>query len=319
MAFLLIQQRPEFQIPEDYRNWRLDPNGGGAGSLGIVKKFVGPDGFTAHAIKKYTNPYESDDRLELIQREITHLRAINHSNIVQLIGTYSVGKDLYHITIHCGTPLNKIIEEGRYSIDDAKKWIKDLLRAIEHLHAKDIIHRNLHPGNMCVDGNGKLTLLGLGKSRTKPQNRNLAITRERGTDPYMPLECLVDWVGQYDEKVDIWSVAVLLCELISGQPLFSGPQVKNKLKLLIEYCGIIQDNVLEKMESPTDRKALGEFSRKCERKDFIPLILKSLKTGRSISETDVLTNEGPLRHFLENTLQFDPDYRMSATECLVNL
>ncbi|GMR43957.1 hypothetical protein PMAYCL1PPCAC_14152, partial [Pristionchus mayeri] len=148
-----------------------------------------------------------------------------------------------------GEPLSKKIEEGNCSMREVKQWTRELIQALQHLHSNGVILRNLQPGKICIDSNNKLTIIGFGKARVI--DRSSQITKESGTEGCMAFEQAVDWVGDgstqtYDERADIWSVAAILCELISGKPLFCGPDVKNSLKRQIELCGAIEDTVLIK-------------------------------------------------------------------------
>ncbi|GMS98722.1 hypothetical protein PENTCL1PPCAC_20898, partial [Pristionchus entomophagus] len=134
---------------------------------------------------------------QLLRRELNLLRNIQHDNIVRLLGLYMDNGDIYHVTEFCGEPLRTKIEQGQYSMDHAKKWTRELLRALQHLHSM-IIHRNMHTGNMCIDANNKLILLGFGKARIMESRKSMtAIT---GTHPYMPIELMVEWKGAYDKK-----------------------------------------------------------------------------------------------------------------------
>ncbi|GMS82267.1 hypothetical protein PENTCL1PPCAC_4442, partial [Pristionchus entomophagus] len=224
---------PSFYLPERFSGWKLNPVGGGGGTLGTVKKLDSPDGTRSIAVKKFSNPFESIERAKLILRELNLLRTIEHKNIVRLVDSYNVENgtetSLYHITVYCGTPLNEIIAHGKYWMELVKKWTTELLRAVQHLHSNGVIHRNLNPGNICIDDRNKLTLLGyfspniietsivklgFGMARVIEENKNKNMTSERGKQQYSAIELIAEWNEQYDEKVDIWSVSVILCRLL---------------------------------------------------------------------------------------------------------
>ncbi|GMS83354.1 hypothetical protein PENTCL1PPCAC_5529, partial [Pristionchus entomophagus] len=312
---------PPFHIPLSYSGWNVDNGGGGAGSLGTVKKFDSPDGSRSVAVKRFSTPFQTRDRAQLILRELNLLRTINHENIVHLIECYTVEngptdmESIYHITDYCGEPLRRKIDAGQYSMDHAKKWTRELLRAVQHLHSNGVIHRNLQPDNICIDSCNKLTLIGFGNARTIDRRANM--TALRGTQPYTSIEQLVDWRGAYDEKVDIWSVSAILCELITGQPFFiSENQSATSLKVQIEFCGQIGQAVLNRIANEADRQNLDVYSRRYERKDFIAILRSRMLFNRSIGDVDILANEDSLRDFIEHTLQFDPDCRMPADRAL---
>ncbi|GMR43953.1 hypothetical protein PMAYCL1PPCAC_14148, partial [Pristionchus mayeri] len=317
--FHLIQQSPPFNVPISIRNWTVDHRCNAAGSLGILKKLDSPDGSQSIMIKKFMNPYKTEERAQLVLRELNCLRTINHSHIARMRGSYTVndgfdnGISIYHITNYAGKPLIDKIEEGKYSMADVKKWMRELVEALQHLHSNGVIFRNLHPRNICIDNNNNLTLTGFGKARVI--NRSNVMTKERGTDPYMSIEQQVDWVGPYDEKVDIWSVGAIFCELILGDAIFSGKSIKNFLKLQMEYCGPVPESVLQRMLE-TDRAPIEQRNAISDRKDFIVILRDRMKNGRTIGVAQLMENEEPLRDFIEHTLQFDPHLRMSAEAAL---
>ncbi|GMR43965.1 hypothetical protein PMAYCL1PPCAC_14160, partial [Pristionchus mayeri] len=152
----------------------------------------------------------------------------------------------YHITEYCGPDLETIIAKGGYAMEHVKSWMRDLLSALKYINSLGISHRNLKPKKMCINMNGdkigKLTLTGI----KSPDLRNNK-TGSRGHEPYKAIEVHVEWKDKdYDEKVDIWSMAVIFCELLTGVSLFSGPNFKNVLKVMIQLCGPVDEAVLKK-------------------------------------------------------------------------
>ncbi|GMS83359.1 hypothetical protein PENTCL1PPCAC_5534 [Pristionchus entomophagus] len=144
------------------------------------------------------------------------------------------------------------------------------------------------------------------------------MTANRGTQPYSPIELLMEELsGAYDEKVDIWSVSALLCELITGHQLF-GNESGNSLKVQIEYCGQVDQVVINKIGKEMDRRNLELYSTGKKRRDFIQILRSTMKPNRNIKDSDILVNEDNLRAFINQTLQFDPERRMSADRALAH-
>ncbi|GMR34964.1 hypothetical protein PMAYCL1PPCAC_05159, partial [Pristionchus mayeri] len=228
------------------------------------------------------------------------------------IAEESGSKFIYHITIYCGEPLTKKIEEGKYSMEHVKCWTRQLLQALQHLHMNDVVFRDLDHKNICIDVNNKLTLTGFGKSRVLDKDNSM--TADRGVAPFMPIEYFLKWTEPYDEKGDVWAATTILCEMLSGHPLFAGEKVKNTLKRQMDLCSPVEAHVLAKIHDDNVRRQLETFNKKCERKDLISTLRG--KKGRGITDEDILKNEEQLRSFIDNTLQFDAALRMSAEEAL---
>ncbi|GMR43948.1 hypothetical protein PMAYCL1PPCAC_14143, partial [Pristionchus mayeri] len=320
---VLAQNSSTFYIPNEFADNRIDKNYNFSGSFKVVRKFDAADGTRSVLIVKFQNPFESISRAKWVYREIHFLRTLNHEHIVKLCRTYKVDEDktdspsIYYIIDYCGVQLHEKIEEGRYSMELVKTWTTELLRAIVYLHSKGIIHGNLHPGNICIDAANKLTISGFGNAHESiVDSSNNENAEAESISIYMPIEQLISWSGEYDEKVDVWSVATILCELILGQQLFHGETSGEILKSQIQQCGKIDTGFLKKITSETKREFIVQFSRKHERMDFIDFLKGKLKPERGISDRGMLESEDYLRTFIDRTLQFNPENRMSAQTAL---
>ncbi|GMR34975.1 hypothetical protein PMAYCL1PPCAC_05170, partial [Pristionchus mayeri] len=321
--FVLAQNSPIFYIPNEFVEYRIDKSYNFSGSFKAVRKFDAADFSTSVLIVKFQNPFEPISRAKWVYREIHYLRTCEHVNIVKLCRTYKVDEEkidspsIYYIIDYCGVQLRKKIEEGRYSIQLAKKWTTELLRTVSYLHSQGIIHGNLHPDNMCIDATNKLTISGFGSSHESiidPLNHEIAVSES--VSIYMPIEQLVEWSEAYDEKVDVWSIAIILCELLTGKHLFNGDTSGDLLKSQIQCCGKIDAGLLKKVTSETKRDFIARYSRKFEKRDFIPMLKSALKPERGIDYMGMLESEDYLRTFIDRTLQFNPENRMSALTAL---
>ncbi|GMR34982.1 hypothetical protein PMAYCL1PPCAC_05177, partial [Pristionchus mayeri] len=117
---------------------------GAAGGYNIIRKFNSPDCSPSIAVKKIKTPFVSKDRAALVLRELNLLKSLQlngHPNIVRLIEMYTVDEtardiqSVYHITEHCGSPLSTLMENPVYSMERVKKWILELLSALQHIHS----------------------------------------------------------------------------------------------------------------------------------------------------------------------------------------
>ncbi|GMS82746.1 hypothetical protein PENTCL1PPCAC_4921, partial [Pristionchus entomophagus] len=316
---------PSIHIPKAYINYRLDDTFIGKSTRNLVRKFDAPDGSSSIIVKKFYKPFDDVDRAKLTLRELNLLRTLRHPNVVRMVDKYTTDEKeaqleaIYHITLHCGVPLSTIISEGCYTMARVKRWTRDLLSALQYINSIEVAHRNLNPDSMCISAaNDQLTLLGFGKARVL--NRAEINTQGRGKDAYMALEMRVDWNDVYDESVDMWSVGVILCEMLTGKKLFdcAAKNTKNIIQLFLKYCGPVPEVVYSKMTNQLDRSQYAKFEALGgQRQDFIQ-ILKDKAGGSNMIGKDAIANEAHLKDFLDHTVQYDRKDRMSAAKALAH-
>ncbi|KAF8361622.1 hypothetical protein PRIPAC_88545 [Pristionchus pacificus] len=226
---------------------------------------------------------------------------------------------LYHVTLHAGISLTKVIASGWYSMNHVKNWTRELLSALLYLNSLEIICHDLRPDKICInDKTHQLTLLEFGKMPHQIHGPQPFIVL-KGYEHYQAIEALVHWNGPLDKKVDIWSVSVILFELITGKTLFP-KTVIFPVWTMIEYCGV--DNyVLSKLRYDAEREELQEASKDVTRIDFIALLICSLEATKEeerVIQTSDIDNEMHLRDFIDSTLRLADYERMSADEAIVH-
>lgn len=121
----------------------------------------------------------------------------------------------------------------KFDVARAKLYAAEVLLALEFLHAKDIIYRDLKPENILVDKDGhlKLTDFGLSKEAVKGVGAENGTTTFCGTPEYLAPEILQS-VG-HGKGVDWWSLGVLLCEMLTGDPPFYHANVQKMYRNIL--------------------------------------------------------------------------------------
>ncbi len=130
-----------------------------------------------------------------------------------------------------GTPLDKRIERGVVPADEALGVIEGILLGIQHAHTRGIVHRDLKPPNVIVvdDGGVKRPVIldfGIAKvlDDTGVESAGGARTKmaaRLGTPEYMSPEQVAS-SAQVDARSDIWSIGVILHELLTAMPPYVG-------------------------------------------------------------------------------------------------
>ncbi|GMR62043.1 hypothetical protein PMAYCL1PPCAC_32238 [Pristionchus mayeri] len=148
------------------------------------------------------------------------------------------------------------------------------------------------------------------------------MTQGPGSGYYRPIETIAfghanDRHVSYNEKVDIWSIGAILCEMITGRILFKAvpPKMDNPVTAL-NICGPIPNIVIDQhVKHEPSRKYLRDKSLKAVRMDFLKHFVD---TGRPWLTKEVLQNGIHLVNFIDRTIAFDHTERMDVDEALAH-
>lgn len=177
------------------------------------------------------------------EREFQVLSTLYHENIINLRCTYVTEKNVFMVTevVHGGELLERITEEGSYSEADARRIIVQILRAVEYLHSKKVVHRDIKLENILMsDRSPKATvkLIDFGLSRLPQDGSEMRTIC--GSPLYVAPEILDMNLSDtaYTPAVDMWSVGVILFILLSGYSPFDHDDEEQLFKNIKEgvYC-----------------------------------------------------------------------------------
>jgi serine/threonine-protein kinase len=174
----------------------------------------------------------NQERLDRFQREARTLAALDHPNIVHLYSVEHAG-DVHFLTMQLikGERLSERIPKKGMPMDEFFEIAIPLADALRAAHEKGITHRDLKPSNVMVDSEDRVKVLdfGLAKLRLPDQDPDSserpteAKTQEGvvlGTVPYMSPEQVQG--QQIDHRTDIFSLGILLYEMLAGVRPFQG-------------------------------------------------------------------------------------------------
>jgi protein-serine/threonine kinase len=150
-----------------------------------------------------------------IERDL--LVNINCPFIVEIKFAFQDKENLYIITefLQGGELFFHLHKEKRFTNDKAKFYVAEIVVAIEYLHKKKIVYRDLKPENVLISDTGhvKLTDFGLSKIFKKSKEKAYTIC---GTPQYLAPEVILSENG-YDSTIDWWSLGCVLYELLIGR------------------------------------------------------------------------------------------------------
>ncbi|MEA3245937.1 MAG: protein kinase [Gemmatimonadota bacterium] len=192
----------------------------GVGGMGMVFKAVDTELGEVIAIKTLKQELLGEDpsALERFKSEIRLARRISHRNVVR---THDLGESggVYYITMEYveGRSLKDlIVSRGRLPVPVTLSVAKQLCRALEVAHDEGVIHRDIKPQNMVVQGDGVLKVMDFGIARLA--KRKEGVTQHGmvvGTPEYMAPEQLMG--DEIDARADLYAVGCVLYECLTGK------------------------------------------------------------------------------------------------------
>lgn len=121
-----------------------------------------------------------------------------------------------------GRLLRDIMDDGPVPVEDALRYVDGILEALEYSHQAGVVHRDIKPGNVMVTTTGRVKVMDFGIARavTDSQATIAETTRIIGTAAYLSPEQAKGETA--DARTDLYSVGIVLYELITGQQPFRG-------------------------------------------------------------------------------------------------
>lgn len=117
---------------------------------------------------------------------------------------------------------------------DSRFYIAEIVLAVEQLHQMGIIYRDLKPENVLLDKDGHIKLTDFGFAKVMKNIKNDRTYTNCGTPGYCAPEVMLDIGHTY--KADIWSIGILICELIGGFTPFQSKDEARNPKMIMEKC-----------------------------------------------------------------------------------
>jgi serine/threonine protein kinase len=187
-----------------------------------------------HALKLLDPELATSDRMrERFLTEGRILAQLRHPNLVPVTDVLAepparVGLVMDYVE---GQPLDRLVQAGALARTDAVRIIRGLLDGMQHAHDRGIVHRDLKPANVIVvsepDGLRPVVLdFGIAKvlgdnQVSTGERRETRMSARMGTPEYMSPE-QIESSAKVDVRADIWSLGVILWELLAGAPPFVG-------------------------------------------------------------------------------------------------
>jgi eukaryotic-like serine/threonine-protein kinase len=268
----------------------------GSGGMGEVYLATDMTAGRKAALKLLPMRFTGDaERLKRFKQEARAVVALNHPNILTI---YEIGED--HSTHYIaselieGETLRQRLLRGRIEVGEAVDVAIQAASALAAAHEAGIVHRDINPGNIMLRRDGYVKVLDFGIAKLSeqegpmPKGEALLLVQTNlgsvlGTVPYMSPEQARG--VPVDKGTDIWSLGVVLYEMVTGHQPFTGGTPRE-----------VMTSILEKEQSP-----LATYNKQTptELRQIIGKTLRKDRTERYQSVSEMLQALKNLRHKLE--------------------
>jgi len=170
------------------------------------------------------------------EQERQALALMDHPNIARVLdaGATETGRPFFVMELVKGDPIVEYCDKNNLSIEDRLDLFAQVCQAVQHAHTKGIIHRDIKPSNILVstqDGrpHTKVIDFGIAKATASKLTEKTLFTEHKaliGTPEYMSPE-QAEGNLDIDTRTDVYSLGVLLYELLTGTTPFTGKELRS--------------------------------------------------------------------------------------------
>jgi len=176
-----------------------------------------------YAVKGFHLNGVSGEKMQQLEAECEIFLSMDHPHVSRLVDVYESESQL-HLVMECmegGELFERLSQRKRFSEKDSANAVYQMLLAINYIHAKGIVHRDLKLENFLYESSDTdhLKLIDFGFSHIWEPNTKMALSC--GTLAYVAPEVLKK---SYTSKCDLWSLGVILFILLAGYMPFSGAE-----------------------------------------------------------------------------------------------
>jgi serine/threonine protein kinase/tetratricopeptide (TPR) repeat protein len=235
----------------------------GHGGMGIVYKAEDTELNITVALKIIRPVYSSDSRfIEQFKKETLTARSVSNKNVIRIHDLGEANNTKYISMEYIkGQNLRDLIKtSGSLSIDTAVNLSRQLCEAIGAAHQKGIVHQDLKPSNIMVDGAGQAYVMDFGLARSFYRTEGGAEKSLTGTPKYMSPEQVK--MEKIDQRADIYALGTIMYEMLTGRHPFKAESPEEFMQMHVE-----KSPVPPSRQNPRIRSQLEKIILKCLEKD----------------------------------------------------
>lgn len=178
----------------------------------------------------------SEEQRRRFAKEARAAAGLRHPGIVAIhdVGD-AAGVPYFTMDYLPGKNLAQRLSLGPFAADEAAQLIRDAARALHYLHGHGVLHRDIKPGNLLFDAQGRLVLGDFGLARQEEDASMQTVSNDLlGTLRYMPPEQAFGPAKELSPRSDVYSMGAVLYEMVCGKPAITASGHAGMLLALLE-------------------------------------------------------------------------------------
>ena len=238
----------------------------GRGGMGVIYRARQRHSRRIVALKRILSAHaDSQETLMRFRREAQAAANLDHPNILPI---YEVSQSeealpFFSMKFAAGGSLLEAATTLRDEPRRAVAMMAKVSRAVQYAHEQGILHRDLKPGNILLDGRGEPMVSDFGLAKwLEPTGRLTRTPGVFGTPGYIAPEQANGWAGELTSAADVYSLGAVLFDLLTGRPPFTGEHALKTIQQATEMPA----PKLRSLEPALDRD-LETICEKCLERD----------------------------------------------------
>ncbi|HRX86154.1 MAG TPA: serine/threonine-protein kinase, partial [Phycisphaerae bacterium] len=269
----------------------------GRGGMGVVYTAVQQSTKRKVALKVLLEgPFASTAAKRRFEREVELAARLSHPNIVTILES-GVASGRYYFAMQYieGVTLTRYMHRVDRTRAQTLEIFAQICRAVSYAHQRGIIHRDLKPSNILIDAEGKPYVLDFGLAKPADtyaddleQSRALSLTGQlMGTLPYMSPEQASGQNQQVDIRTDIYSLGVMLYEVLTGEFPYAvvghvADVLRNIQQTIPRRPSTVQRRINDELETIVLKALAKEPERRYQSAEGLAKDLEAFLTGAPI-------------------------------------
>jgi hypothetical protein len=213
----------------------------GAGRMGKVYRSWQRSLERAVAVKYLRKSFQRNpDAVERFIHEAKLVLQFQHQGIVRIDGLGRTPGGGYFIAMDLidGSDMSARLGGASIVVRDAVTWMMQACDAIGHAHERGIIHCDLKPANLLLDGNGNVRVTDFGLARSICEEAR-PFDRVEGTAAFMAPEQVSGWWGPISPQTDVYGIGAVFYALLTGVPPYRGATLADILAQVVSGVNVI--------------------------------------------------------------------------------